>query len=156
MADELKTSTCGVDHVGLSVRDLVSTRKFFCDCLGWRIVGERADYPAVFVSDGHDVVTLWQVESSSKAIPFDRRANVGCIIWPSPSSIKSASIPSTSECRIGLASSSSSVRNPRVPALRSISSCGSPAEYGSSLRSILASRRRARRDEPVQAAMGRE
>src|SRR5580692_1806708 len=58
-------------------RDLVSTRKFFCDCLGWRIVGERADYPAVFVSDGHDVVTLWQVESSSKAIPFDRRANVG-------------------------------------------------------------------------------
>jgi catechol 2,3-dioxygenase-like lactoylglutathione lyase family enzyme len=77
MADELKTSTCGVDHVGLSVRDLVSTQKFFRDCLGWRIVGERADYPAVFVSGGHDVVTLWQVESSSKAIPFDRRANVG-------------------------------------------------------------------------------
>jgi catechol 2,3-dioxygenase-like lactoylglutathione lyase family enzyme len=77
MADELKAGTCGVDHVGLSVRDLVSTRKFFCDCLGWRLVGERADYPAVFVSDGHDVVTLWQVESPSKAIPFDRRANVG-------------------------------------------------------------------------------
>ena len=47
MADEFKTGTCGVDHVGLSVRDLASTRKFFCDCLGWRIVGERADYPAV-------------------------------------------------------------------------------------------------------------
>ena len=77
MADESKTGTCGVDHVGLSVRDLASTRKFFCDCLGWRVVGERADYPAVFVSDGHDVVTLWQVESPSKAIPFDRRANVG-------------------------------------------------------------------------------
>src|SRR5258705_6056438 len=77
MADEFKTGTFGVDHVGLSVRDLVSTRKFFCDCLGWRIVGERADYPAVFVSDGHDVVTLWQVESPSEAVPFDRRANVG-------------------------------------------------------------------------------
>jgi catechol 2,3-dioxygenase-like lactoylglutathione lyase family enzyme len=77
MTDELKASTCGVDHVGLSVRDLASTRKFFCDCLGWRIVGERPDYPAVFVSDGHDVVTLWQVESPSTAIPFDRRANVG-------------------------------------------------------------------------------
>ena len=77
MADELKTGTYGVDHVGLSVRDLVSTRKFFCDCLGWRVVGERADYPALFVSDGHDVVTLWQVESPGKAIPFDRRANVG-------------------------------------------------------------------------------
>jgi catechol 2,3-dioxygenase-like lactoylglutathione lyase family enzyme len=77
MADELTISTCGFDHVGLSVRDLVSTRKFFCDCLGWRIVGERAAYPAVFVSDGHDVVTLWQVESPSEAVPFDRRANVG-------------------------------------------------------------------------------
>jgi hypothetical protein len=31
----------------------------------------------VFVSDGHDVVTLWQVESPGKAISFDRRANVG-------------------------------------------------------------------------------
>src|SRR3982074_1129977 len=77
MVEDLKTSTCGVDHVGLSVRDLVSTRKFFCDCLGWRIVGERKDYPAVFVSDGHDIVTLWQVESPGKAIAFDRRANVG-------------------------------------------------------------------------------
>ena len=77
MVDELKAGTFGVDHVGLSVRDLVSTRKFFCDCLGWRIVGERPDYPAVFVSDGHDIVTLWQVESPGQAIPFDRRANVG-------------------------------------------------------------------------------
>jgi catechol 2,3-dioxygenase-like lactoylglutathione lyase family enzyme len=77
MAGELKTSTYGLDHVGLSVRDLESTRKFFCDCLGWRVVGERAEYPAVFVSDGHGIVTLWQVESPSKAIAFDRRANVG-------------------------------------------------------------------------------
>ncbi len=77
MVDEFKAGTCGVDHVGLSVRDLVNTREFFCDCLGWRIVGERPAYPAVFVSDGHDVVTLWQVESPSKATPFDRRANVG-------------------------------------------------------------------------------
>lgn len=77
MTDDFRASTYGVDHVGLSVRDLVSTRKFFCDCLGWRIVGERANYPAVFVSDGYDVVTLWQVESPSKAIPFDRHANVG-------------------------------------------------------------------------------
>ena len=77
MTDEVRASTYGIDHVGLSVRDLASTRNFFCDCLGWRIVGERADYPAAFVSDGHDVVTLCQVESASKAIPFDRRANVG-------------------------------------------------------------------------------
>ena len=77
MTDELEIRTCGVDHVGLSVRDLESTRKFFCDCLGWRVIGERPDYPAVFVSDGRGVVTIWQVESPSKAIAFDRRANVG-------------------------------------------------------------------------------
>ena len=47
------------------------------DWLGWRGVGERPDYPAVFVSDGHGIVTLWQVESPSKANAFDRRANVG-------------------------------------------------------------------------------
>src|SRR5712672_865053 len=77
MADEFKASTCGVDHIGLSVGDLVSTRRFFCDCLGWRVVGERPDYPAAFVSDGYSVLTLWQVESPDKAIAFDRRANVG-------------------------------------------------------------------------------
>jgi catechol 2,3-dioxygenase-like lactoylglutathione lyase family enzyme len=77
MTDELESRTCGVDHVGLSVLDLESTRKFFCGCLGWRVIGERPEYPAVFVSDGHGVVTIWQVESPCKAIAFDRRANVG-------------------------------------------------------------------------------
>jgi len=77
MADEGKTSTYGFDHVGLSVRDLATSRRFFRDCLGWRVVGERPDYPAAFVSDGHGVLTLWQVESPDKAIAFDRRANVG-------------------------------------------------------------------------------
>ena len=146
MVDEPKTGTCGVDHVGLSVRDLVSTRKFFCDCLGWRIVGERPDYPAVFVSDGHDVVTLWQVQSATR---FRSCAMSDCTMWPSPSSIKSGSIPLQAWWRLGLALSSSSVRNAPAPAPRSISSCGSRAEYGSSLRSILASRPRARQDERV-------
>jgi len=77
MADEGKTSTYGFDHVGLSVRDLASSRQFFCDCLGWHIVGERPDYPAAFVSDGYGVLTLWQVESPDQAVEFNRRANVG-------------------------------------------------------------------------------
>ena len=156
MADEFKTGTCGVDHVGLSVRDLASTRKFFCDCLGWRIVGERADYPAVFVSDGHDVVTLWQVDSPGKAIPFDRRANVG--LHHLALAVVDQVGLDTLHKRVSSwpASSSSSVRNPRVPAPRFISSCGSLAEYGSNLRSIRASRTRARRGEPVQASVGRE
>ncbi len=70
-------ATAGVDHVGLSVRNLESTRSFFCDCLGWSIVGGRPDYPAAFVSDGRQMVTLWQVESPERSVAFDRRANVG-------------------------------------------------------------------------------
>jgi catechol 2,3-dioxygenase-like lactoylglutathione lyase family enzyme len=77
VTEELKSGTYGIDHVGLSVRDLMSTREFFCDCLGWRVVGERPNYPAVFVSDGRSIVTFWQVESPSRARAFDRRANVG-------------------------------------------------------------------------------
>ena len=70
-------ATSGVDHIGLSVRDLESTCRFFCDCLGWRLVGERPDYPAAFVSDGQQMVSLWRVESPDQAVAFDRRANVG-------------------------------------------------------------------------------
>jgi catechol 2,3-dioxygenase-like lactoylglutathione lyase family enzyme len=77
MAEYPESATYGVDHVGLSVRDLESTRRFFCECLGWRVVGERPEYPAAFVSDGHCVVTLWQVEAPERAVAFDRRANVG-------------------------------------------------------------------------------
>jgi len=77
MADESKTDTYGFDRVGLSVRDLAASRQFFCGCLGWRVVGERPDYPAAFVSDGLGILTLWQVESPDEAIAFNRRANVG-------------------------------------------------------------------------------
>ena len=77
MAENTTPATCGVDHVGLSVRDLAGTRRFFCECLGWRVVGERLDYPAAFVSDGQLIVTLWRVEAPDKAVMFDRRANVG-------------------------------------------------------------------------------
>ena len=77
MAEQSTPATCGVDHVGLSVKDLDTTRRFFCDCLGWRVVGERPDYPAVFVSDGRLTLTLWQVEKPDRAGAFDRRANVG-------------------------------------------------------------------------------
>jgi catechol 2,3-dioxygenase-like lactoylglutathione lyase family enzyme len=77
MAEHATPATCGVDHVGLSVQDLESTRRFFCDCLGWRIVGERPEYPAAFVSDGQQIVTLWRVEAPDQAVAFDRRTNVG-------------------------------------------------------------------------------
>jgi catechol 2,3-dioxygenase-like lactoylglutathione lyase family enzyme len=77
MSDGASPRTHGIDHLGLSVRDLETTKAFFCEGLGWRVVGERREYPAAFVSDGHSVLTLWQVESPEAAPPFDRRANVG-------------------------------------------------------------------------------
>jgi catechol 2,3-dioxygenase-like lactoylglutathione lyase family enzyme len=77
MTQQSTPATSGIDHIGLSVRNLESTSRFFCECLGWRVVGERPEYPAIFVSDDRIVVTLWQVESPERAIAFDRRANVG-------------------------------------------------------------------------------
>jgi catechol 2,3-dioxygenase-like lactoylglutathione lyase family enzyme len=70
-------STIGVDHVGLAVRDLDASRRFFCEGLGWQVVGGDPGYPAVFVGDGRTVVTLWQVEDPAACTGFDRRKNVG-------------------------------------------------------------------------------
>jgi catechol 2,3-dioxygenase-like lactoylglutathione lyase family enzyme len=69
--------TCGVHHAGLTVPDLRATRAFFIDALGFRQVGERPDYPAVFLSDGTCLVTLWQAEDPAKAVTFDRRRVIG-------------------------------------------------------------------------------
>ena len=68
-------ATHGVHHVGLTVPDLAATRSFFTDALGYRVVGEKPDYPAVFVSDGTLMVTLWQADAAAAA--FDRHHQVG-------------------------------------------------------------------------------
>ena len=69
--------TVGVHHVGLAVPDLEAAKQFFVGALGWAVTGGVPDYPAVFVSDGTVMVTLWRVADPSTAVPFDRRANVG-------------------------------------------------------------------------------
>jgi catechol 2,3-dioxygenase-like lactoylglutathione lyase family enzyme len=69
--------TSGVDHIGLSVRDLNVTRDFFVHGLGWTQVGERPNYPAAFVSDGHITLTLWQVTNPDNCVEFDRKTGVG-------------------------------------------------------------------------------
>ncbi len=74
---ETKARTQGAHHIGLTVADLASATSFFTDALGYVQVGENADYPAVFVSDGSIMITLWQAEDPAHALPFDRRRNIG-------------------------------------------------------------------------------
>ena len=69
--------TQGIHHAGLTVPDLAATRAFFEEALGFEIRGERPEYPAVFLSDGSVMITLWQTEDPASATPFDRRRNVG-------------------------------------------------------------------------------
>ena len=69
--------THGVHHAGLTVPDLAATRSFFTDALDFEIVGEKPDYPAVFLSDGASLITLWQARDPAAAVEFDRHSNVG-------------------------------------------------------------------------------
>lgn len=69
--------TRGAHHIGLTVPDLAATRRFFLETLGFEQVGEVADYPAVFLTDGTTMITLWQAEDPASATPFDRRRNIG-------------------------------------------------------------------------------
>lgn len=69
--------TNGVHHVGLTVRNLDAARHFFVNTLGYEQVGEIDEYPAVFLSDGSTMITLWQVEDPTKAVSFDRKSVIG-------------------------------------------------------------------------------
>lgn len=69
--------TRGVHHVGLTVIDPDASCEFFTGTLGWERVGGDPDYPAVFVSDGAIMVTLWQAREPSAATGFDKNNNVG-------------------------------------------------------------------------------
>lgn len=76
MTDSTST-TQGAHHIGLTVPDLAAAQAFFLDALGFRQVGEVADYPAVFLSDGTIMITLWQATDPAAAVPFDRHTNIG-------------------------------------------------------------------------------
>ena len=69
--------TRGAHHIGLTVPDLARTRSFFIETLGYKQVGEVADYPAVFLTDGTIMITLWQAQDPAKATPFDRKNVIG-------------------------------------------------------------------------------
>ena len=69
--------TKGAHHIGLTVPNLAETRAFFLGTLGFSQVGEMPDYPAVFLSDGTTMITLWQAADPAIAVPFDRKNNIG-------------------------------------------------------------------------------
>lgn len=69
--------TQGAHHIGLTVPDIAETRDFFTIVLGYDVVGERPAYPAVFVSDGTVMITIWQASDPATATPFNRKTNVG-------------------------------------------------------------------------------
>jgi lactoylglutathione lyase len=69
--------TSGLHHLGLAVRDLDQTTRFFTQLLGWTESGRDEAYPRTAVSDGAVRLTLWQVDHTRDVQPFDRRRNVG-------------------------------------------------------------------------------
>ena len=75
MSDTARTR--GAHHVGLTVPDLAKTRAFFVNTLGYQQVGEVPAYPAVFLSDGATMITLWQAADPQTAVPFDRKNVIG-------------------------------------------------------------------------------
>ncbi|MBD5770616.1 VOC family protein [Marinomonas colpomeniae] len=71
------THTQGIHHLGLTVSDVKAASTFFIEALGFKQVKEVSAYPAIFVSDGTIMLTLWQAEDPATATPFDRKANLG-------------------------------------------------------------------------------
>ncbi len=69
--------TAGVHHIGLAVTCLEESAAFFIDLLGWQEVRRDPNYPAIFVTDGSNMVTLWQVTDPANANLFDKNHNVG-------------------------------------------------------------------------------
>jgi len=69
--------TRGAHHIGLTVPEVGKTRAFFVDTLGFNQVGEVADYPAVFLSDGTTMITLWGAADPATAVSFDRKNVIG-------------------------------------------------------------------------------
>lgn len=72
-----QVNTLGIDHLGLSVRNLDETARFFVEALGWTESGRDDTYPRTAVSNGACRFTLWQVSSPKTATPFDRKRNIG-------------------------------------------------------------------------------
>lgn len=68
--------TRGAHHIGLTVSDLEASASFFVEILDWNEVRRVPEYPAIFVTDGHIMLTLWQAQVDSP-VGFDKNVNIG-------------------------------------------------------------------------------
>lgn len=68
--------TRGAHHIGLTVSKLEESADFFISMLGWKEVRRNEEYPAIFVSDGSIMVTLWAIKEQP-AGDFNKNQNVG-------------------------------------------------------------------------------
>lgn len=68
--------TKGSHHIGLTVSRLEESAVFFVSLLGWKEVRRNEEYPAIYVSDGSIMVTLWATREQPSN-PFNRTRNVG-------------------------------------------------------------------------------
>ncbi|KPN63538.1 Catechol 2,3-dioxygenase [Aliiroseovarius crassostreae] len=69
-------ATKGIDHIGLTVRDLAASKAFFVGALGWEQFGGNPDYPSAYMTDGNAKLTLWECKTDAFN-EFDRHANIG-------------------------------------------------------------------------------
>ena len=68
--------TKGTHHIGFTVSKLEESANFFTSLLGWKEVRRNEEYPAIYVSDGSIMVTLWAIREEPP-IEFNKNKNVG-------------------------------------------------------------------------------
>lgn len=74
--NKIQPLTTGTHHVGLTVSKLEESAKFFVDILGWSEAHRDPDYPAIFVTDGTLMITLWAAKTDTPKL-FDKNENIG-------------------------------------------------------------------------------
>ena len=68
--------TKGAHHIGLTVSNLEESASFFTSILGWSEVKRNEEYPAIFVSDGSIMLTLWKNKEEPPG-QFNKNKNIG-------------------------------------------------------------------------------
>lgn len=71
-----KPITHGIHHLGLTVSKLEESAEFFVSLPGWHEVRRNNEYPAIYVSDGSIMLSLWAIKQQP-LIEFNKDRNIG-------------------------------------------------------------------------------